>query len=307
MSAQPPPKLQAPARPAAPSKLEATENAFLLDLDEGREPKPAQDLGAPDRAAFEWLQRAAAWKEGSFLASPFPKVGADAKEAEAWKAFLAGGLGDAERLPLRLTGSRLLLWSWARAQERKGPLAKARRQAIEDRLLSGGPAVIRGWALRHALCFAVAERDLARFADLKGRYGADAPDTFSSIQSLFGMLDGPSPDFRLWKLPGLAYQDGTLADLGAQRVWVCPPGPAVPEGAAWIIPSESGDQNDREAALSEPQKAEAQALAAQAGRPAWYAASRQAWEAAGLQWFPILIELDANGNVKAVRMGDAAP
>ena len=306
MPAQPPPKLQAPAQPAAPSKLEAAENTFLLDLDEGREPNPAKGLAAPDRAAFEWLQRAAAWKEGSSLASPFPKASAAAKEAEAWRTFLVGQ-GDANKLPLDLSGSRLLLWTWARAQERKGPLPKVQRQAIEDRLLSGGPAVIRGWALRHALCFAIAERDLARFADLKGRYSADAPDTFSSIQALFGMLDGPSPDFRLWKLPDLAYQDGTLADLGARRVWVCPPGPAVPEGSAWIIPSESGDQNDREAALSEPQKAEAQAFAAHAGRPAWYAASRQAWEAAGLQWFPILIELDAKGNVAGVRMGDAAP
>ena len=305
----PKPAIQAPpsSTPAPAPSLADAEDAFLLAFDAGTEAPPAPELSAPDRAAYEWLQRAAAWKTGAAPVSPFPKGSAADREAQAWRAFLASGKGQPAQLPVGLSGSRVLLWSWLRERERHGPLPEAQRRRLEDRLLAGGPAVIRGWALRHALCFTVAERSLARFSALKAHYGADATDTFSSIQALFGMFGAPSPAFRLWKLPDLTYQDGTLADLGARRVWICPPGHPVPEGAAWVIPSESGDQNEREAALNSDQKAEAEKAAQAAGRPAWFAASRQTWEAVGLQWFPILIDLDAKGNVAGVRMGDAAP
>ena len=37
------------------------------------------------------------------------------------------------------------------------------------------------------------------------------------------------------------------------------------------------------------------------------APSRAAFEGLGLAWFPILIELDPKGDVRSIRMGDAAP
>ena len=299
-----PPAIQASA-PA--SKLAKAENAFLLDLDAGVEPKAAPELDARDRAAFIWLKQASAWKAGDRPASPFAKGSAGDSEAKAWSAFLGGAKGDAAKLPLRMTGSRMLLWSWMRDREHHGPLPKAQRQALEDRLLAGGPAVIRGWALRHALCFLVAEKDFARFADLKARHGAEAPDTFTAVQSLLSLFGSPGPEFRLWHLPDLAYRDLLLKDLGARLVWICPPGPTAPEGAAWIIPSETGDQNEREASLNLDRRQEADKLAAQVKGQAWFAASRSAWEASGLQWFPILIVLNPEGDITSVRMGDAAP
>ncbi|HTL98883.1 MAG TPA: hypothetical protein VL181_08765 [Holophagaceae bacterium] len=304
-----PPALQDTKSPAAQAMpLAQAETAFLNDLDAGLAFTPPKGLADEDQAAFRWLRDAAQWQRGAQApAARFPKGGAADREAQAWRSFLAGGGGDPARLPLHLSGSRLLLWEWMRDRDRHRPLPAAERRALEDRLLDGGPPAIKGWALRHALCFAVAGRDTARFSALKARHGESAPDTFTSVQALFGLLDGPSPIFRLWQLPGLAYRDVALKDLGPRRVWICPPGPPVPEGAAWIIPSQTGDQNDREVALSSEMKTEAEALSAAAGRPAWFAASRSAWEASGLQWFPILIELDKDGNLASVRMGDAAP
>jgi len=305
------PPFQAPpaavaTQPRAVTLAEA-ERALFAALDvEAPLPQPVQ-LAAGARA-YAWLRAAAQWKAGVAVpANPFPEGSKEAREAGAIQAFLASGEG-AARLPLQLSGSRLLLWKWMRNRDRTAPLPKAGRKAIEDRLLEGGPDMLQGWALRHALCFAVAERDDARFAELKASKGADAPDTLAGIQSLLGLLGGPSPSFRLWRLPGLAYQDAGLGDLGARRVWICPPGFPVPEGAAWIIPSATGNQNGREAVLDPGMETEAKALAAELkGRPAWFAASRTEWESAGLGWFPILIELDKDGNLASVRMGDAAP
>ncbi|HEU4951895.1 MAG TPA: hypothetical protein VFT46_08070 [Holophagaceae bacterium] len=306
-----PPVLQAPPATAPEAQLLGdAERTLFADLDAGAPLVHPTKIAAPDRVPFAWLWAAAAWMPGAKApASPFPKGSAQDREAQAWRAFIAHGAGDPAKLPLTLSGSRLLLWTWLRDRDRHRPLPSAARQALEDRLLAkGGPEILRGWALRHALCFAVAERDRARFAALKAAWGEGAPQTFAAVQALFGLLGGPSPAFRIWSLPGLAYRDATFGDLGARQVWICPPGPAVPEGAAWIIPSANGQLGDREAGLSADLKAEAASLLPELhGRTAWFAAARGEWEAVGLGWFPILVDLDAEGRVQSVKMGDAAP
>lgn len=298
---------KADTAPKTPSEEDREQN-LLSALDAGEPLLRPANIPVPDQPAFDWLWNAAAWKPGMKApASSFPKGSKAEHEAQAWRAFLASGEG-AAKLPLSQSGSRLLLWEWMRNRDRHAPLPKHARRAIEDRLLAGGPSIIRGWALRHALCFAIAEKDGARFAALKIAHGAESPETFGSAQALFGVLDGPSPVFRLWQLPGLHYQDATLGQLGARKVWICPPGIAVPDGAAWIIPSQSGVLNGREADLSSGMKEEAKALTPELkGRAAWFAASKTEWEAIGLNWFPALIELDGSGNITRVRMGDAAP
>jgi hypothetical protein len=305
------PPFQAPpaaivTRPGTATYADAEQRIFAaLDADA---PLPPQVRLAAGARAYAWLRAAAQWRAGSALpADPFAKGTKEAAEAAALRTFLGSGKGAAQ-LPLKLSGSRLLLWAWMRNRDRAAPLTKPERAIIEDRLLDGGPDMLQGWALRHALCFAIAEQDGARFAALKLAKGSDAPDTFAGVQSLLGLFGGPSPVFRLWTLPGLRYQDATLGELGARRVWVCPPGFPVPEGAAWIIPSATGNQSGREAEMDPGMKAEARSLIPELeGRAAWFAASKADWEATGLSWFPILIELDKDGNLVSVKMGDAAP
>jgi hypothetical protein len=88
------------------------------------------------------------------------------------------------------------------------------------------------------------------------------------------------------------------------------PLPEIPMGTSWIIPSTSGGLDERDASLSEPLMEEGRALANRvqlAGQAAFFAPSRGAFESLGLVWFPILIELDGKGDIRAIRMGDAAP
>lgn len=285
------------------------ERDLLTTLDEGNPPVRPANIPAPDLPAYDWLWNAAAWQPGQALpANPFPKGSAAAREAQAWRAFLAQPAGSPCHLPLALTGSQLLLWSWLHHRDRAHPLPPSQRQALEDRLMAGNAPVLRGWALRHALCFALAERDSGRFSALKAAHGSQAPETFAGAQALFGLLGGPSPAFRLWSLPGLTYRDADLGALGARQIWICPPGPPAPAGAVWIIPSQSGVMSGRETDLSPTRKEEAAALApALHGRAAWFAPSKAEWEAVGLSWFPILITLDKDGAVARVQMGDAAP
>lgn len=311
----PPPTPPAEVRPAPPTAAEL-QNQLLDAYDWGR-PLPEAPKG-PGASAHRWLQTAAAFDPQRELpANPFPP-GAAHQEAEALRALMKAPRSHLPSrlaaLPLRQPGSALALWRWGNAQVRKGHFTPAVRRAWEDRLLAKGPGLTRGYALRHALCWALADQDEARFAALKARADEAAEPVVSQFQRLFGLLGGPSPVLRLWALPGQDYQDLRLDELGARRLWILPasenPLPDLPADVAWIIPSLDAGRDDRSASLPQGLLAEAQALSARlqaAGRTARYIPSRAAFEDLGMAWFPILIELDSQGNIKAVRMGDAAP
>jgi hypothetical protein len=136
----------------------------------------------------------------------------------------------------------------------------------------------------------------------------------TGFQRLFGLLGGPSPVLRFWTLPGLDYRDLRLDELGARRAWIRPaengPLPELPTGTAWIIPSPSGSLDERAASLTGASLNEGEALASRLrldGRSAFFAPSGAAFAQLGLVWFPVLLDLDAKGHLRSIRMGDAAP
>ncbi|HEY3399661.1 MAG TPA: hypothetical protein VGK03_03430 [Geothrix sp.] len=314
LTAPPPVTPPAEIRPAPPSAAEL-QDRLLEAYDWGR-PLPKAPKG-PGAAAYAWLSLAATFDPQRQLpANPFPPGPAHG-EAEALRALMkappARLAARLTALPLRQRGTALALWRWGKARIHEGRFPATVRRAWEDRLLAAGPALTRGYALRHALCWALAEQDEARFTALKARADADADPIVIRFQRLFAQLGGPSPILRLWTLPGLGYQDLRLDQLGASRIWITPaeegPLPELPAGVAWIIPSLNAGLDDRSASLQGGLLAEAQSLATRlpAGQTAHFIPSRDAFENLGLAWFPILIELDGQGRIKAVRMGDAAP
>ena len=294
------------------------ELALLEAFDWGRSLPPEPRLKGPAVLDCRWLRAAATFDPTHGLpANPFAS-GGGRREAEALRSLLKAPqerLGDAlKALPLRHSGTALALWRWGQSQVQSGTVPAARRRAWEDRLLTAGPALTRGYALRHALCWALAEKDEARLATVRSLAGQDAEETLLGFQRLFGLLGGPSPVLRLWPLPAAGYRDLQLDQLGAVRIWIRPaeegPLPELPAGTAWIIPSTSGSLDERDASLSGTTLTESQSLADRlraTGRAAHFAPSRTAFERLGLAWFPILIELDGRGNLQSIRMGDAAP
>lgn len=279
-------------------------------------PPMPKKLKGPAALRYEWLRRAATFAPtGELPTGPF-LAGRERREVEALRRLPSVPREQVEtalkNLPLQEAGSALALWRWGQVRVRTGAFDPALRRAWEDRLLADGPTLTRGYAFRHALCWALAEKDEDRLARLRPSEDAALEPVHQAFQGLFGLLGGPSPLLRLWALPGLGYQDQPLDQLGS-RIWICPPAegplPELPSGTAWIIPSASGALDEREAALPEPLLAEgrqlAERLAAQ-GLQARFAASRPAFEHLGLLWFPILIELDGR-TVRSIRMGDAAP
>ena len=96
----------------------------------------------------------------------------------------------------------------------------------------------------------------------------------------------------------------TLADLGGRRIWMMPRRErleALPAATAWIIPSASGSQDEGEPSLDPQAREEAEGharLLREAGRQAWFAASRAPFEALGLMYFPLQIDLDVEGRVR---------
>ena len=315
-----PPSLQPPPAvivPAAPGPLEA-EHALFEAFDWGRPLPPMPRLKGPAALDYRWLRAAATFDTGRGLpANPYA-TGSGRREAEAFRRLTALPQAQLEAalkaLPLRQPGTALALWRWGQLRVRSGSFPSALRRIWEDRLLTAGPALTRGYALRHALCWALAEQDEARLAEVRSRTGPGSGDTLKGFQRLFGLLGGPSPELRLWTLPGLEYQDLRLDQLGSGQIWFCPPEdgplPDLPAGIAWIIPSLSGNLDEREASLTGAPLTEGQALATRlrdAKRAAHFAPSRKAFEQLGLAWFPILIEVDDKGNLRAIRMGDAAP
>ncbi|WP_243324351.1 hypothetical protein [Geothrix sp. SG200] len=311
----PPPTPPAEVRPAPPTAAQLQDQA--LDAYDWGRPLPAAPRG-PGAAAYRWLQAAATFDPlAAPPADPFPP-GAARREAEALRALMQAPQARLAKnltaLPLRQAGTALALWRWGKAQVREGRFTPAIRQVWEDRLLAKGPALTRGYALRHALCWALADQDETRLAALKARAEEPAEPILSQFQRLFGMLGGPSPVLRLWTLPGQEYQDLRLDQLGARRIWIYPAGegpwPELPADVAWVIPSLEAGMDERSASIPEGLAAEVHALSARlraAGRTAHYVPSRAAFEVLGLAWFPILIDLDEQGNIRTVRMGDAAP
>jgi len=310
---QPPPAIVSPA----PSELDA-ESALLEAYDWERPLPAAPKLKGSRGLEYQWLRAAATFDPDHGLpANPFA-TGRGRSEAEALRRLFgtsADRTGAAlKALPLHESGTALALWRWGQLQVRNGRFNATLRRSWEDRLLGAGPVLTRGYALRHALCWALAEGDEARLSGIRSAAGATAEETLKGFQRLFGLLGGPSPVLRLWTLPGLDYRDLRLDQLGGVRTWICPledgPFPELPTGTSWIIPSASASLGERDATLSEPLLKEGQALAERLrpiGRSAFFAPSRAAFESLGLAWFPILIELEGKGNIRAIRMGDAAP
>lgn len=309
-----PPTPPAEIRPAPPTAAELADR--LLEAYDWGLPLPGAPKGSVT-PAFRWLQAAATSDPQRDLANPFPP-GPAHREVEALRALLKAPenrlAGRLAALPLQQPGTALALWRWGKARMREGRLPPEARRTWEDRLLANGPALTRGYALRHALCWALADQDEARFASLKARTDATADPILAPFQRLFGLLGGPSPVLRLWTLPALDYQDVRLDQLGAARLWILPaeegPLPEFPPEVAWLVPSLHAGLDDRSVSLPSSLMDEARALAGRfraAGRTAHYVPTRAAFEDLGLTWFPILIELDGQGNLKAIRMGDAAP
>lgn len=313
LSMPPPPAVQAPA----PTQVDA-EQALLEAFDWERPLPPVPALKGPKAAAYHWLRLAATFDPaGDLPANPFPAA-PERKEVEALRALIQAPRAQVRErlvaLPMKTTGTALALWRWGRRQVRSGAFDAATRRAWEDRLLGEGPALTRGYSLRHALCWALAEQDDARLATLRSHMPPGSEAVLQGFQRLFGLLGSPSPVLRLWSLPGLAYQDLRLDQLGGTRLWIAPLQadalPTLPSGTAWIIPSETGILGDRDASLPPLLQTEGEAMAARlqaAGRSAHFAPSRAAFEQMGLAWFPILIDLDSHGHIQGIHMGDAAP
>lgn len=314
--------LQTPPPPpaiveTAPTIQEA-ENALLDAFDLGAPLPAAPTLVGEAGLRYQWLLTAATFDPAQALPDcPFAS-GRERQEAEALRRLLRLPkdrlLGALKALPLRESGTALALWRWGQVQVRTKAFDAPTRRLWEDRLLAAGPGDTRGYALRHALCWALAERNGARFATVKARAGQDAADILTGIQRLFGLLGGPSPVLRFWTLPSLDYRDLRLDELGTTRIWIRPveagPLPAIPQGTVWIIPSAFGNLDIRDASLTGASLNEGQSLAERLGkdnRSAFFAPCRAAFEQTGLAWFPILIDLDAKGNLRSIRMGDAAP
>ena len=277
-----------------------------------------------DRRSLRWLRSAALSERPD---NPFQKHTASFAEAEALLTLMETDRTQAEmigtllsKLKVQESGTAMALWRWARREERIRPWSSATRRIWEDKLMAKGvPAMLNGYALRHGLCWALAEKDEARFAELKAAWGQDAPSLFASFQGLFGWFDGISPKLRLWKLPGLEYQDGRMDSLLAfdggrsSRIWISPEIGSLskmPVDTAWIVPSATGGQNSNETSLAGVEKSAGETISinvARAKGEAYFAPSRTDFEVLGLVFFPILIELDHKGAIKDIRMGDAAP
>jgi hypothetical protein len=283
-------------------------------FDEGRA-LPTPPVAPRHRASLAWLRAAATTDQPR---NPFPAGTPAHREAARFLALAQAPAAQRETLlralPLKEPGTQLALWRWGRRLMRTAPLPSPQRHLLEERLLgSHVVGLIRGYALRHALCFALAEADEARFAALRQHADLDTNALLAAFQSLFALLGGPSPLLRLWPLATLHPRDLTLGELGATRLWICPAEaefPVLPAGTAWIIPTSQGGTPAAEATLEPADLREAEALRSRLGdrgSATWVAPSRQAFEALGLAFFPILIDLDEKGNLARIRMGDAAP
>ena len=184
----------------------------------------------------------------------------------------------------------------------------------EDQLLEArSPQVVKGYALRHALCFALAEADVERFGLLKNRLGDAIPDYFVQFQNAFALLGGPAPVVQLWRLPAMEPVQVSLAQLGGRQLRIeSDPGeglPDMPEGTAWVVPTREGSQPPGASSLEGASLEEARQLVPRleaAGRTAYLVPVQADLALYALMYFPIRIDMDAEGLILRIRMGDAA-
>jgi len=268
-----------------------------------------------DRPVMQWLAAAASQ---DMPRNPFRKGSKAWTEAESLRRLLASSpgawAGAIESQSLTMSGSCLAFWRWGRLCARDGRMGKDLRHRWEDKLLASRPPdVLMGYALRHALCFALYEADEDRYSKLKEAWSGYAPDVFVGFQRAFALLSVPSPSFSLWKLPEIVPADLSLSELGTKRVWIsADPSvglPDLPPDTTWIVPTEKGLQPEGSISLVEPDLIQARRLSAKltaAKRVAYLAPVRKPFETYALMYFPILIELDAAGIIRKIQMGDAA-
>ena len=305
------------AQVAPPIPLPEAEAQYLEAWDEreGTEALAGPVVARKDLPALRWLTAAA---NQELPVNPFPKGGQPWREAESLRRFLqlAPELWAQELkiLPLTLSGSRLALWRWGQPRVRAGRMDNPLRRQWEDRLLEkNGPVVVRATALRHALCFALSEADGERFAQLKDHLEEGFPELFPRFQSAFALLGAPAPMVHLWLLPGLESVDRSLGKLEGRRVRMEPDSgqglPQLSPDTVWVVPTRDGSQPDASSYLEGASLEEANRLIPRlesAKRTAYLAPVRSVFETYALMYFPLQIDLDAEGRVLQICMGDAA-
>jgi len=283
------------------------------DEDPSLQQLPPIALRAKDRPAQDWLLAALRDKKPQ---TPFPKGSAAHREAsqlhDLMDASPKARAAHLKALTLNLVGTQAALWRWGQALVQKGEMPPTLRREWEDRLLHNQCAmVIRGWAMRHAFCFALAEADEMRFHALKTACAQEIPDLIQQFQRAFALLGGPPPHIYLWSLPNLEPLDQSLGRLGS-CLCISPlePGTAPPpEDCAWIVPAMHSNLSTQLSALEGPSLEEARRIAEgiqSLGRKAYLAPSRQPFLDCALAFFPIEIHLDTEGLIRSIRMGDAA-
>jgi hypothetical protein len=302
---------------AAPPAVPLDEAAHLIlqayDENPALESLPSPAVKPQDRLGRDWLL--AALREDA-PKNPFPAGGKAHREAEAFRHLLEATSDQRPTLvrkqPLALPGTQAGLWRWGKAAARRGEMSTPLRQAWEDRLLAKGIApIIRGWALRHAFCFALAKADEARFTQLKEACEAEAPELAQSFQKAFALLGGPPPRVYLWSLPDLEALDIPLSRLGhcLAITPLEPDTPHPPIGCTWIIPCMTSNQPVGQSALQDASLEEGRRIAEQVrslNRAAYLAPSREPFLSQALAYFPIEIRLNDKGLIESIRMGDAA-
>jgi len=292
--------------------MESLEYQLLEAFDYGVAVEPPQlpPDRASDQAKLMWLHSAA---HLPMPVSTFEKNSPEKAEADKLlKFFEAKGTPSEQslgKLSLNLTGSQLALWRFGQAATRMGEWPPSVRREWEGRLLEEKiHPLVRGFALRHALCCALAENDEARLAELKAsKASQDMPEMFLVFQKAFSAIGGPLSALRLWTTDFEELHDGIPA---GGEAWVCPDADFPPhdKAATWVIP------------LLEPQGIE------NAESPAWkgraetiselpilasykvsFAPYQRDLSLLGLVFFPALIRLDEKRNIAKIQMGDACP
>lgn len=297
---------------APPVPLVDATSRLLEAFDYGLPPEslPRPLVKPKDRPALAWLRAALA---EALPTNPFTKGSRSFREAGAVRTLLAADstsfVSNLAPLKPSLAGSHAALWRSGQARARKGEFSVTQRHVWENLLARPeSPLVIRGLALRHALCFALAEGDEARLMSLKSAHGDEIPDFFQTFQRAFALLGGPAPRFYLWSLPELESQDLSLSRLGS-RVFISPIELPAPPDAMWIIPAPTTNHPTNLSVLDGESLKEATQVAQQVrtlGRKALLAPSRPPLEALALVYFPIDIRFDTTGMIQSIRMGDAA-